>query len=53
MFILMDLEKIRETKFSQGSVTVLQIMASYQEALFIYFDWSINDIIKIVKPLED
>ena len=34
MFILTILEKIKETrfKFSQGSVTVLYIMANYQEA---------------------
>ena len=34
MFILTILEKIKETrlKFSQGSVTVLQKMANYQEA---------------------
>ena len=33
MFILMILEKIKETrlKFSQESVTVLQIMRNYQE----------------------
>ena len=34
MFVLTILEKIKETKlkFSQGSGTVLQIMANYQEA---------------------
>ena len=33
MFVLTILEKIKETrlKFSQGSVTVLQIMTNYQE----------------------
>ena len=34
MFILMTLEKIKETrlKFSQGSVTILKIIANYQDA---------------------
>ena len=34
MFVLTSLEKIKETrlKFSQGSVTVLQAIANYQEA---------------------
>ena len=34
MFVLTILEKIKETrlKFSQGSVTALQKMVSYQEA---------------------
>ena len=34
MFILTNLEKMKETrlKFSQGSVTVLKIKATYQEA---------------------
>ena len=34
MFVLTNLEKIKEMtlKFSQGSVTVLKIIASYQEA---------------------
>ena len=33
MFILMTLEKIKETrlKFSQGSVTILKIIANYQD----------------------
>ena len=34
LFVLMILEKIKETRleFSQGSVTVLQKMANYEEA---------------------
>ena len=34
MFVLIFLEKIKETrlKFPEGRVTVLQIMANYQEA---------------------
>ena len=34
MFVLIILEKIKETrlKFSQGSITIINIMGNYQEA---------------------
>ena len=46
MFILMILEQIKKTslKFSQGSVTVLYIMANYQEAVIKVTNFQLNKL---------